>query len=72
MRASAGRPVTTPTTSTALEATQDPRQRSYAHMFQFYAENHEQFTGNRNLDAIRNLHPNLQSFKPGLTCTKTA
>ncbi|HET6741026.1 MAG TPA: hypothetical protein VFH76_18915 [Kribbella sp.] len=31
-------------------------------MFQFYAENHNEFTGNRNLDKVRELNPDLQSF----------
>ncbi|MEV0793467.1 NmrA/HSCARG family protein [Kribbella sp. NPDC050459] len=31
-------------------------------MFQFYAENHDEFTGDRNLDKVRELNPELQSF----------
>ncbi|HET6738696.1 MAG TPA: NmrA/HSCARG family protein [Kribbella sp.] len=33
-----------------------------ANMFQFYAENHDEFTGNRNLENVRELNPDLQSF----------
>ncbi|MEV6273209.1 hypothetical protein AB0L64_38995 [Kribbella sp. NPDC051936] len=31
-------------------------------MFQFYAENHDDFTGDRNLAKVRELNPELQSF----------
>jgi uncharacterized protein YbjT (DUF2867 family) len=31
-------------------------------MFQFYKENHDEFTGNRNLAEVRELNPDLQSF----------
>ncbi|MFI7061722.1 NmrA/HSCARG family protein [Kribbella sp. NPDC050124] len=34
----------------------------FSNMFQYYAENHEQFTGTRNLDNVRRLNPELQSF----------
>ncbi|WP_460663303.1 NmrA/HSCARG family protein [Kribbella swartbergensis] len=34
----------------------------FANMFQFYAENHERFTGDRDLDRVRELNPSLQSF----------
>ena len=33
-----------------------------SNMFQFYAEDHERFTGDRNLDKVRELNPSLQSF----------
>ncbi|HEY9334898.1 MAG TPA: NmrA/HSCARG family protein [Kribbella sp.] len=33
-----------------------------ANMFQFYKENHDEFTGDRNLDKVRELNPELQSF----------
>jgi uncharacterized protein YbjT (DUF2867 family) len=33
-----------------------------ANMFQFYAENHDEFTGNRDLSKVRELNPDLQSF----------
>jgi len=33
-----------------------------ANMFQFYRENHDEFTGDRNLDKVRELNPELQSF----------
>jgi uncharacterized protein YbjT (DUF2867 family) len=31
-------------------------------MFEYYARNHEQYTGERDLDAIRRINPALQSF----------
>lgn len=31
-------------------------------MFQYYAENSVRFVGDRNLDAVRKLNPELQSF----------
>jgi hypothetical protein len=31
-------------------------------MFQFYAENHNEFTGNRDLTQVRELNPDLESF----------
>ncbi|NIK61963.1 NmrA/HSCARG family protein [Kribbella shirazensis] len=37
-----------------------------ANMFQFYAENHDEFTGNRDLTKVRELNPDLQSFKTWL------
>ncbi|MFD7154582.1 NmrA/HSCARG family protein [Kribbella sp. NPDC059898] len=33
-----------------------------ANMFQFYKENHDEFTGNRDLAKVRELNPELQSF----------
>ena len=33
-----------------------------ANMFQFYAEDHDRFTGDRDLDKVRELNPDLQSF----------
>lgn len=33
-----------------------------ANMFQFYAENHDQFTGARDLAKVRELNPDLESF----------
>ncbi|WP_344158704.1 hypothetical protein [Kribbella yunnanensis] len=41
-------------------------------MLQFYAENHEEFTGNRDLASIRALHPELQSFDTWLDLHKDA
>jgi uncharacterized protein YbjT (DUF2867 family) len=43
-----------------------------ANMFQFYAEDHERFTGDRNLDAVRTLNPELRSFADWLTEHKDA
>ncbi len=37
-----------------------------ANMFQFYAEDSERFTGDRNLAAVRELNPELQSFRDWL------
>ncbi len=37
-----------------------------ANMFQFYAENHDEFTGNRNLTKVRELNPGLESFEEWL------
>jgi uncharacterized protein YbjT (DUF2867 family) len=37
-----------------------------ANMFQFYAEDSKRFTGDRNLAAVRNLNPELQSFRDWL------
>jgi uncharacterized protein YbjT (DUF2867 family) len=37
-----------------------------ANMFQFYAEDHDRFTGERDLDQVRSLNPSLQSFKTWL------
>ena len=41
-----------------------------ANMFQFYAENHDEFTGDRNLDRVRELNPELQSFTTWLDLHK--
>ncbi|MEJ1105681.1 MULTISPECIES: hypothetical protein [unclassified Kribbella] len=41
-------------------------------MFQFYAEDHARFTGDRNLDAVRARNPALQSFKDWLSKHKHA
>jgi hypothetical protein len=40
-------------------------------MFQFYAENHDDCTGDRDLAKVRELNPYLESFESGSTCTKT-
>jgi len=37
-----------------------------ANMFQFYAEDSDRFTGDRDLDLVRELNPDLQSFKTWL------
>lgn len=41
-----------------------------ANMFQFYAENHDEFTGDRNLAKVRELNPELQSFATWLNLHK--
>jgi hypothetical protein len=33
-----------------------------ANKFQFYAENHDEFTGNRDLTKVREVNPTLESF----------
>ena len=37
-----------------------------ANMFQYYAEDSKRFTGDRNLEAVRKLNPELQSFRDWL------
>ncbi|GAB3932627.1 hypothetical protein GCM10029976_038860 [Kribbella albertanoniae] len=49
---------------------QDRAYTAWANMFQYYAENHEAFTGSRNLDAVRELNPHLQSFDTWLNLHK--
>ena len=39
-------------------------------MFQFYAEDSERFTGDRDLKLVRELNPELQSFETWLTLHK--
>ncbi|TDO49000.1 uncharacterized protein YbjT (DUF2867 family) [Kribbella sp. VKM Ac-2571] len=41
-----------------------------ANMFQFYAENHEDFTGDRDLAKVRELNPSLESFETWLNLHK--
>ncbi|WP_410790516.1 NmrA/HSCARG family protein [Kribbella sp. C-35] len=41
-----------------------------ANMFQFYAENHNEFTGDRDLDKVRELNPALESFETWLNLHK--
>jgi uncharacterized protein YbjT (DUF2867 family) len=41
-----------------------------ANMFQFYAEDSERFTGDRDLNLVRELNPDLQSFATWLTLHK--
>jgi hypothetical protein len=36
------------------------------YMFQFYAEYSDRFTGDRDLDLVRELNPELQSFNDWL------
>jgi uncharacterized protein YbjT (DUF2867 family) len=47
-----------------------PKAVEFANMFQFYAEDHERFTGDRALHKVRELHPNVQSFKTWLNAHK--
>ncbi|MFI7061740.1 NmrA family NAD(P)-binding protein [Kribbella sp. NPDC050124] len=39
----------------------------FSNMFQYYAENHEHFTGDRDLAKVRELNPALQSFASWLS-----
>ncbi len=41
-----------------------------ANMFQFYAENHHEFTGARDLSKVRELNPDLESFEEWLDLHK--
>jgi uncharacterized protein YbjT (DUF2867 family) len=41
-----------------------------ANMFQFYAENHNEFTGNRDLTKVRELNEDLESFETWLDLHK--
>ncbi|MET9268511.1 NmrA/HSCARG family protein [Kribbella sp. NPDC003557] len=41
-----------------------------ANMFQFYAENHDDFTGDRDLTEVRELNPDLESFETWLNLHK--
>ncbi|UMP00095.1 hypothetical protein [Amycolatopsis sp. EV170708-02-1] len=43
-----------------------------ANMMQFYAENEKRFVGDRDLDAVRALNPDLQSFGTWLAANKEA
>ena len=42
----------------------------FGNMFQYYAENSERFTGDRDLTLVRELNPQLQSFRDWLTLHK--
>jgi uncharacterized protein YbjT (DUF2867 family) len=44
----------------------------FSNMFQFYAEDWERFTGDRNLDVVRAFNPDLQSFNDWLAKHKNA
>jgi uncharacterized protein YbjT (DUF2867 family) len=39
-----------------------PLATEMSNMFQYYAENHDAFTGDRDLEKVRGLNPDLQSF----------
>lgn len=49
-----------------------PLATEFSNMFQFYAEDHERFTGDRNLAKVRELNPALQSFPDWLAKHKDA
>ena len=49
-----------------------PLATEFSNMFQFYAEDHVRFTGDRNLDTVRELNPALQSFGDWLAKHKDA
>ncbi len=42
----------------------------FGNMFQYYAENSERFTGDRNLTLVHELNPHVQSFRDWLTLHK--
>ena len=42
----------------------------FGNMYQYYAENSERFTGDRDLTLVRELNPQLQSFRDWLTMHK--
>ena len=39
----------------------------FAEKFQFYAEDHDRFTGDRDVEKVRELNPALQSFEAWLS-----
>ena len=49
-----------------------PGAEEIGNMFQYYAEFDDEFTGRRDLDAVRDLNPSLQTFKEWLTANKDA
>ncbi|MFB6719406.1 NmrA/HSCARG family protein [Kribbella sp. NPDC056345] len=71
LAAALGEPVTyQPPTWNEFRTYGFPMAIEMANMFQYYAENHEEFTGDRNLDAVRELNPHLQSFDTWLSLHK--
>jgi uncharacterized protein YbjT (DUF2867 family) len=62
-----GEPVTyQPHTWDAFRTFGFPGAIEFANMFQFYAEDSARFTGDRDLDLVRELNPELQSFETWL------
>jgi uncharacterized protein YbjT (DUF2867 family) len=49
-----------------------PGAEELGNMFQYYAEFDDEFTGRRDLDAVRGLNPELQTFKEWLAANKDA
>lgn len=49
-----------------------PMAVEFANMFQYYAEDSDRFTGDRDLDLVRELNPALQSFETWLNLHKDA
>jgi len=47
-----------------------PMAVEFSNMFQYYAEDHERFTGDRDLDQVRELNPALRSFTDWLATHK--
>ena len=61
-----------PLTWDQYQALPFPMATEFSKMFQFYAEDAARFTAARNLDKVRALNPNLQSFADWLTKHKSA
>ncbi|MFC3492924.1 NmrA/HSCARG family protein [Glycomyces rhizosphaerae] len=49
-----------------------PGAEEMGNMFQYYADFDDEFTGRRDLQAVRDLNPRLQNFKEWLTANKQA
>lgn len=49
-----------------------PGAEEMGNMFQYYADFDDEFTGRRDLQAVRDLNPRLQTFKDWLTANKQA
>lgn len=47
-----------------------PGEIEFGNMYQYYAENSEQFIGDRDLTLVHELNPQLQSFRDWLTAHK--
>lgn len=48
-----------------------PGATEFGNMFQYYAEDSERFTGDRDLTLVREINPQLQSFRDWVTVHKT-
>ncbi|GAB3842884.1 NmrA/HSCARG family protein [Dactylosporangium cerinum] len=61
-----------PLTHDEFRALGMPAAAEIGNMFQYYTEAADAFTGARDLDLVRNLHPGLQTFRDWLTAHKDA